>query len=266
MTATKPTETFTKIAVPLAGLLFIIPTLISFVHNVIQPDWTSTIIRLMFTIIFTIETEFIGMFQHDYLWHSKWLWFIHASHHHQTAPVGSAPAESLQIKDKKPFPINIHPFEWNDIFPIIFATITSNATSWAQSGPHTLLKDCVFGISMGFVFHGIAYFVGHDLCAHERGGTALAEWLKRHFPFIIHYADIHNQYHHNVTKSTDGDNDPYGEPYAFWVGPQEVEAMKRNEKYCVPLWCKIIFACAFAVMGYAATAPATAAVVTTATL
>ena len=43
----------------------------------------SVAVRVVFTAIYTVGMEYVARYNHLYLWHSKELWWLHCTHHHQ---------------------------------------------------------------------------------------------------------------------------------------------------------------------------------------
>lgn len=182
----------------------------------------SILTRLFFILTTSVSMEYIARYEHQHLWHSKYLWYFHASHHHQKTQIGAGPSKNDAERNKY-LPVNPNTFELNDIFAVVFSisAIALMAWSYDQENPN-LIHHAVFGISTGISVYGTSYFIGHDLCAHERGGKELAMWLKQKSPYMAQCADVHMRYHHKVNTEAPDDVDPYGTPYGFWLGPQEV--------------------------------------------
>jgi len=210
------------------------------------------IIRLYFALVLAFSMEYIARYEHMFLWHSRWLWFLHASHHHQETKFGSGPSKSDSESNKHIAP-QYSIFEMNDVFPLVFSSTAILAMAWAYSADEpTFLHDAVFGISVGISAYGTSYFVGHDLCAHARGGRELAEFLKRVSPTMKECAEIHSIYHHRIDIDVADDDDPYGPPYGFWFGPKEVENWKEGrEDPGLPLVFKVALACGGVFLIYA---------------
>ena len=67
---------------PILGTLIILGSIV--LNHEIIFRWTSNasvLIRIYFTSLFAIGMEYVARYEHRYLWHSRFLWFIHASHH-----------------------------------------------------------------------------------------------------------------------------------------------------------------------------------------
>jgi len=84
--------------------------------------------------------EFVAWFTHKYVMHG-FLWIFHRDHHTREH----------------------HPFEWNDLFALIFAL------------PSVILIvigseefDYRFFIGIGIALYGLAYFLFHDVLVHRR--------------------------------------------------------------------------------------------------
>lgn len=84
--------------------------------------------------------EFMAWFTHRYIMHG-FLWILHKDHHTREH----------------------HPFEWNDVFALIFAL------------PSIILIilglpdfSITFWIGIGIALYGLAYFLFHDVLVHRR--------------------------------------------------------------------------------------------------
>lgn len=211
---------------------------------------------LSYVAIFCVGMEYVARYEHKFLWHSKALWFLHASHHHRKGTMGKGPSR----KDEKAKFADTSVWEDNDVFPIIFASLAISILAWTVFTPATLFKDCLMGTAGGISLYGTSYFMGHDLCAHERGGQQLADWLRRISPTMAYCADVHSRYHHNVSTTVGDEEDPFGPPYGFWLGPLEIEyaiqARKSGKDDLMPMprWAKLMFRSALAFLIYAAVA------------
>jgi hypothetical protein len=196
-------------------------------------------IRLGYGCLFTIGMEYIARYEHQHLWHSRYLWYFHASHHHHQTPakLGQGMMSAIRKEDRK---TSTALLELNDIFAVVFATLAILLIFWGMSGTPTLCKDCVVGMAGGISVYGTSYFVGHDLCAHERGGPALAAWLRRMSPTMNHCATVHVKYHHRVSTTALRGEDPYSAPYGFWLGPSELTATIETEG-TMPKWLPLAF-------------------------
>lgn len=234
-----------KLALPLAGLGLqgIMATYaLSFVSKM---EFRSLLIQLFYGFTFTIGMEFVARFEHTFLWHSNYLWFIHASHHHvKNVAFGEGPAKSKESKQK----VEPSTFELNDVFPAVFAFLAMAIMTWAVSPDKSLIKDMALGAAGGISLYGTSYFIGHDLVAHERGGRSLADFFRKLSPTMARCAEIHQQ-HHSRRKTSSPDQDPFGPPYGFWLGEQE---MKSGKDYTpMPRWCQFLFQFALTGMVYA---------------
>mmetsp|Transcript_11223 Transcript_11223/g.21002 ORF Transcript_11223/g.21002 Transcript_11223/m.21002 type:complete len:255 (-) Transcript_11223:1507-2271(-) len=229
-----------KSVFPLVGTLIIFGSIIVNHESIFRWQSSSSTIfyRSYFTILFTIGMEYIARYEHKYLWHSRIFWFIHASHHHQQSKVFAGPSKNdaecnTFVSEQK--------MELNDIFPVIFSSIAM-LVLWKCSEPSSVLHDICYGSACGISIYGSSYFLGHDLCAHERCGKGVAQWLKRKCPTMAHCAEVHSRYHHRIKKDISDEDDPYGPPYGFWLGPDEV---KYNEKNGKDLGIPIAMKCCF---------------------
>ena len=86
--------------------------------------------------------EFISIFMHRFLFHN-FFWFLHKSHHYPRRGT----------------------FEWNDVFPVIFA---STAISMMVFAEDFFLESISFPIGLGVSLYGMCYFVIHDMLVHRR--------------------------------------------------------------------------------------------------
>ena len=236
-------------------------------HNV---DLTSLLIQFIYAALLTVGMEYVARYEHEHLWHSNLLWYFHASHHHQKVRFfGQGPAASIHKKvedqddnnndddSKRSSSLDTSAMERNDVFAIVFASLAIMVLCWGflGDGPATAFRDCAVGSAAGISIYGTSYFIGHDLCAHERGGKVLAAWLRRISPFMARCAAVHVQYHHHVSKAkATAGNDPYGPPYGFWLGEAEIKAMSQggNEKLRMPGLLRFAFTLALAFFGYSA--------------
>ena len=181
----------------------------------------GTAVRLAYTLLYTVGMEYLARYNHAHVWHSRGLWWLHGTHHHQRPPRGSAPA----FRHNNPV---ISPaLELNDIFPVLFSIPATALLWWGAQLPSSLAKDCWAGMALGITLYGAAYFTGHDVVAHERLGTGLAMRLRNMWPYLDKCAHVHRAYHHTA-KNQEGD--PFGPPYGFWLGPQEVAALENDGK------------------------------------
>lgn len=232
-----------KSLLPVVGTLTIFGSIVMNYESLFGGTTTTSNSRLLvrgyFAILLTIGMEYVARYEHKYLWHSRLLWFIHASHHHQRTTkflVGPSKNDAecnTFVSEQK--------MELNDIFPIFFSSIAMFVL-WKYSESSCMLHDIYYGSACGISVYGTTYFIGHDLCAHERCGKGLAKWLKQIFPRMAYCADIHAAYHHKIMKDISDEDDPYGAPYGFWLGPDEVQHQKETGKDLgVPVAMKCCF-------------------------
>ena len=217
---------------------------------IFQGSQLSNGVRLTYTSIFTFAMEYISRYLHLHLWHCKYLWWIHGSHHHQYPAIGSKPTYDHGLPFVSPA------VEMNDMFAVFFATVAT-CLMWAGvDDTTTLAKDCSVGMGIGVTLYGFSYFLGHDIVGHERCGKEVARFLRNQWPYLDRCARIHVQYHHKV-KKRDDDDDPYGPPYGFWLGPQEIKCLAERGETYVPMpivpkllvWTAVCIHLAAAVVG-----------------
>jgi beta-carotene 3-hydroxylase len=112
-----------------------------------------------------LAMEFVAYYAHRYVYH-KILWIFHRSHH----------------------AIRTRLFEWNDIFPLFFASVTI-AIIWYATEPPLQLD--VLAFALGVTLYGIVYTFIHDIYVHRRipgvvfKSTYLQRVKKAH---MIHHA------------------------------------------------------------------------------
>jgi len=206
------------------GCIVIVVWMSNYGTRLFEGTRMNNVIRVVYAALFTVAMEYVARYSHLYLWHSKYLWWIHGSHHHQYPAIGSVPTYDHRNNYVSPV------IERNDAFPVAFGVLAVALMDAGSNYPSTVAKDCWTGIALGATIFGLSYFTGHDIVAHERLGKRIARWLRSCSSYVDECATVHFKYHHKLTKRDDG-NDPYGPPYGFWLGPQEVESLKRGEEY-----------------------------------
>jgi beta-carotene 3-hydroxylase len=194
-------------------------------HRVVEGcGWGSIGVRLLYTALFGGGMEHVARYNHRYLWHGAKLWWVHGTHHRQAPARGAVPV--YKHGDGQLSPV----LELNDLFPVLFGAVATALLYCGAYPPHYLAKDCWTGVALGTTVYGFAYFVGHDLVAHERLGKRVADGLRTALPALGRCAAVHNKHHHTLTDKGAG-NDPYGPPYGFFLGEQEVAAMADGGDY-----------------------------------
>jgi len=210
-------------------------------HDAADSSLSKFAVRVYYAVLFTFGMEFIARYEHKYLWHSNALWFLHASHHHQKTHFGKGPSKNDAESNTYVVPVS-QLMELNDIFPVMFASIAIWAMHWAYAALNqTFIHDIVLGTAIGISTYGTSYFIGHDLCAHERGGKKVGDLLRKLSPAIATAADVHTTYHHKVDVGAEDAADPYGAPYGFWLGAEEVKAFQDEKDLGMPLIFKAGF-------------------------
>jgi beta-carotene 3-hydroxylase len=204
------------IACPLA----ILPSLL-----LLRGGIVSIVLRTGYAALYTYAMEYVARYTHRYLWHGPLLWWAHGTHHKQYPAFGSVPEFNHK---NAPWSNDM---ELNDLFPMFFACIAVVLFAYGYFGPTNLSKDCWTGVALGTTLYGLSYFVGHDIVAHERLGKGLSSFVKSRFPYAEECAKVHFAFHHGC-KNPEGD--PYGAPYGFWLGPEEVAACKQGHEF-VPM-------------------------------
>mmetsp|Transcript_847 Transcript_847/g.1934 ORF Transcript_847/g.1934 Transcript_847/m.1934 type:complete len:237 (-) Transcript_847:2586-3296(-) len=195
-----------RVLFPLGGL---ISTITGLVIALFYGEWSF--LRVLVALVVTIDMEIGARTLHRDLWHAKWLWWIHSSHHNLSAPLMSEPGEKgTQKVMRKGW------FEANDWFVVFFALISVPTMAASFQPPPTLVKDISFGMTIGFTLYGISYFVCHDLIAHRRGGGELAEALERVLPsYVSKCVQSHMHFHHSGSVDA--------RPYGFFLPETELE-------------------------------------------
>jgi beta-carotene 3-hydroxylase len=99
--------------------------------------------------------ECVAYLAHRYVYHG-FLWIFHKSHH--------SPRSGF--------------FEWNDVFPVFFASV-SIGVFWYAAGPP--LHPDIIAIALGITIYGLIYSFFHDVYIHGRtGGVAFrSSYLQR---------------------------------------------------------------------------------------
>lgn len=174
--------------------------------------------------------EYVSRYLHAHLWHCSYLWWLHGTHHHQYPDMGSKPVYDHGNSYASPA------IELNDIFALIFATLATGLMMAGVEYPSTFSKDCSAGIGIGVTLYGFSYFLGHDIVGHERCGKNIARLIRNLWPYLDECARVHVQYHHKL-KQCDDSEDPYGPPYGFWLGPYEIECLKKGHQYVPMPFC-----------------------------
>lgn len=100
---------------------------------------------LRFAVLFLltfVAMELFSYLVHRFVYHG-FAWFLHKSHH--------SPRKGI--------------FEWNDIFPVIFASVTAPFVIYAV-GPSGSVQ--LSALAFGITAYGLVYFLVHDLYVHRR--------------------------------------------------------------------------------------------------
>ncbi len=147
-------------------------------------------IRFVFIMLAAfVAMEFFSYLVHRFVYHTL-LWVLHKSHH--------TPRKGV--------------FEWNDVFPMVFASI-SIYVMWYAVGDST--RGDLLALILGVTMYGMIYLVIHDLYVHRR---------MKSLTFRIHYLQQVKKAHmvHHLTG---------GEPYGlllFWV-PRHIRDAAPDE-------------------------------------
>ena len=148
-------------------------------------------IRFAVIVVLTfVAMEFVSYLAHRFVYHGPG-WFLHRSHH--------TPREGM--------------FEWNDVFPLIFASIAIFLMMTALAEPD---GADLLALSIGITAYGLIYLVIHDLYVHRRMKS-----LKFRHPLMLKIKKAHMVHH------TYG-----GEPYGllFFVHPRHLrDAPEQTE-------------------------------------
>lgn len=108
--------------------------------------------------------EFVSYLAHRYIYHGIG-WVLHKSHHEPRSGI----------------------FEWNDIFPMLFAAATIAILLYGLSDPQ---RNELVAAGIGISAYGLTYFFIHDLYIHRR-----AKWLKIRLPFLTTLKRAHALHH-----------------------------------------------------------------------
>jgi beta-carotene 3-hydroxylase len=121
--------------------------------------------------------EFVSYLAHRFVYH-KLLWVFHKSHH--TPRTG--------------------PFEWNDVFPLFFASVSILVIWYAVGDP---LRGDLLALAVGVTLYGMVYFFIHDIYVHRR------------IPGVV----FRNSYLRRVKKAHMVHHTYGGEPYGLLLFP-----------------------------------------------
>jgi beta-carotene 3-hydroxylase len=130
-----------------------------------------------------VGMEFVSYVAHRFIYHGPG-WFLHKSHH--------TPRQGR--------------FEWNDVFPLIFASISIFLMMTALADPN---GGDLLALSIGITAYGLVYLIVHDLYVHRRMKS-----LRFTHPLMLKIKKAHMIHH------ADG-----GEPYGllFFVHPRHLK-------------------------------------------
>lgn len=137
--------------------------------------------------------EFVSYAAHRFIYHGIG-WRLHKSHHQPRAGI----------------------FEWNDIFPMIFAAITISVLLYGFAEPS---RSEIVAAGLGVTLYGAVYFVIHDLYIHRR-----AKWLRLRIPFLRRLKRAHAVHHRY-------DGEPYG--LLFVINAERVRQLQVEEDEAV---------------------------------
>lgn len=119
---------------------------------------------LLVIVVSFAAMEFVSYLAHRYVYHGLG-WLFHKNHHE---PHGGV-------------------FEWDDIFPLIFSSITISQMLFGLADPD---RGDIVAFSLGIAAYGLIYFFIHDLYIHRR-----TIWLKLRIPFLIKLKQAHAMHH-----------------------------------------------------------------------
>lgn len=108
--------------------------------------------------------EFVSYLAHRYVYHGIG-WVFHKSHHEPRKGV----------------------FEWNDIFPLTFASIAIAVFAYSFGDPN---RSDIAATATGISAYGMIYFFIHDLYVHRR-----AKWMRLRIPFLLKLKRAHAIHH-----------------------------------------------------------------------
>lgn len=111
-----------------------------------------------------VAMEFASYLIHRHVYH-KLLWVIHKSHHTQRNG----------------------PFEFNDVFPVLFAAISLMLMVIGLREP---AASALLPVSIGIILYGGVYFVVHDLYIHRR-----VKHLALRIPMLLPLKKAHALHH-----------------------------------------------------------------------
>lgn len=132
---------------------------------------------LAIVLISFVAMEFVSYLAHRFVYH-KLLWVLHKSHH--------TPRNG--------------PFEWNDVFPLFFASVSIVALWYAVESP---TRGDLLALAIGVSLYGMVYFFIHDVYIHRRG------------PGVV----FRNSYFQRIKKAHMVHHATGGEPYGLLLLP-----------------------------------------------
>lgn len=150
---------------------------------------------LRFVIIMTlvfVAMEFVSYLVHRFVYHG-FLWLIHRSHHTKRDGM----------------------FELNDLFPLVFASITM---VFIFTGLHSPGGSDLVAAGIGMTLYGGVYFFIHDLYIHRRG-----KWVRFRLPFLMKIKKAHAVHHRHG-------GEPYGLLLFFPLSQAGVENIGEDEE------------------------------------
>lgn len=129
------------------------------------------IINTLIIFIVFIIMEFIAWWSHKYIMHGI-LWILHKDHH---------------IKKE------IHAFERNDIFALIFAL---PSIFLILVGIKDRVVTIYFWIGLGIALYGAAYFIVHDIYIHRR----IKIFSNMNYKYLTEMRLMHKRHHKSLDK------------------------------------------------------------------
>ena len=136
-----------------------------------------------------LAMELFSYLIHRFVYHGI-AWFVHKSHH--------APRKGT--------------YEWDDIFPLLFASVTAPLVIYAVDSSRS---PALTAVALGITAYGLIYFIVHDLYVHRR-----VKRFRLRIPFLRKLKQAHALHHRYG-----------GEPYGllFFADPAKMAMEHLDE-------------------------------------
>jgi len=161
-------------------------------------SWSHLLILFVSIVSAACGMEYYSRYTHRYSWHNEKsiLYKIHQTHHNGQA--------------------KFHNYEMNDVLGILNVIPTLVCLTWSSSvAKPSFGSVALLGMSIGVSIFGTSYMIVHDGVHHGRfrGFESL-----KSIPKVREILDAHAVHH----------SGNMGVPFGLFLGPQELEALKRG--------------------------------------